>query len=125
MNWQYRSILFEFQKDGLLGDRYIDDDEMEKVLNDQGRKGWELVNVTPVQEGLLAFFKRVLQQPRKHVAVQTSGNARSSNKAMSGTFKPVSKKTVPDTKTSIVPAEPQAEKPKPQSDGIGDIKIRS
>lgn len=59
MNWQYRTILFEYQKDGLLGDKYIDDEEMEKVLNEQGEQGWELVSVTSVQEGLLSFFKRV------------------------------------------------------------------
>jgi len=56
--WQYRTILFEFHKDGLLGDRYIDDEEVEKTLNEQGASGWELVNVTPIREGLLAFCKR-------------------------------------------------------------------
>jgi hypothetical protein len=56
--WQYRTILFEFQKDGLLGDKYVDDEEVEKVLNEQGEQGWELVGVTAVQEGLLTFFKR-------------------------------------------------------------------
>jgi len=61
--WQYRTILFEYQKDGLLGDRYIDDEEMEKTLNEQGSSGWELIAVTPVQEGLLAFFKPVRARP--------------------------------------------------------------
>jgi len=63
--WLYRTILFEYHKDGLLGDKYIDDEEMEKVLNEQGEQGWELVSVTPVQEGLLAFFKRVYLQTGK------------------------------------------------------------
>ncbi len=58
MQWQYRTILFEFQKDGLLGDKYIDDEEVETLLNEQGARGWELVNVTMIQEGLLAFCKR-------------------------------------------------------------------
>ncbi len=61
MRWQYRTILFEFQKDGLLGDRYLDDEEIDKVLNRQGRGGWELVNVALLQEGLLAFLKRPLE----------------------------------------------------------------
>jgi len=56
--WQYRTILFEYQKDGLLGDKYVDDEEVEKVLNELGEEGWELVSVTAVQEGLLTFFKR-------------------------------------------------------------------
>ena len=44
MYWQYRTILFEFQKDGLLGDKYVDDEEVEKILNEQGEQGWELVS---------------------------------------------------------------------------------
>jgi len=58
MRWQYRTIVFEFQKDGLLGDRFIDDEEVEQTLNEQGRVGWELVSATMVQEGLLTLFKR-------------------------------------------------------------------
>jgi hypothetical protein len=58
VRWQYRTLLFEFQKDGLLGDKYIDDEEVEELLNEQGASGWELVNVALIQEGLLAFCKR-------------------------------------------------------------------
>lgn len=59
VHWQYRTILFEFQKDSLLGDKYIDDEELETTLNEQGESGWELVAVTPVREGILSFFKRM------------------------------------------------------------------
>ena len=69
MNWHYRTILFEFQKDGLLGDKYVDDEEVEKILNEQGEQGWELVSVTAVQEGLLTFFKRLRPQPASQAAV--------------------------------------------------------
>ncbi len=65
--WQYRTLLFEFQKDGLLGDKYIDDEDVEVQLNEQGVQGWELVNVALIQEGLLAFCKR----PVGSVAVNT------------------------------------------------------
>ncbi len=58
MQWEYRTILFEFQKDGLLGDTFIDDEDIEQTLNEQGLQGWELVNVALIQEGLLAFCKR-------------------------------------------------------------------
>ena len=57
MLWKYRTILFELTKDGLLGDRYVDDEEMEKSLNEMGALGWELVNVTLLQDGLLAILK--------------------------------------------------------------------
>ena len=58
MRWQYRTIVFEFQKDGLLGDRFIDDEGVENTLNEQGRAGWELVSATTIQDGLLTLFKR-------------------------------------------------------------------
>jgi hypothetical protein len=58
VNWQYRTLLFEYQKDGLLGDRYIDDEEVEAKLNQEGQSGWELVSVTQIKDGLLAFCKR-------------------------------------------------------------------
>lgn len=58
MVWEYKTILFEFSKDGLLSDRYVDDEEMENNLNQLGQQGWELVNVSLLQDGLLAFMKR-------------------------------------------------------------------
>ncbi|HHB75062.1 MAG TPA: hypothetical protein ENK84_00755 [Desulfobulbus sp.] len=58
IHWQYRTIVFEFQKDGLLGDRFIDDEGVEKTLNEQGRNGWELVSATMIQDGLLTLLKR-------------------------------------------------------------------
>lgn len=57
MRWQYRTIMFEFAKDGLLGDRYVDDEEMEKTLNSMGKEGWELVDVALLKDGILAFLK--------------------------------------------------------------------
>ncbi len=57
MAWQYRTVLFEFTKNGLLGDKYVDDEEMEKTFNEMGAQGWELVNVVLLQDGLLAFLK--------------------------------------------------------------------
>ena len=67
MQWQYRTILFEFQKDGLLGDKYIDDEEVETLLNELGSRGWELVIVTMIQEGLLAFCKRASISARREL----------------------------------------------------------
>jgi len=72
MLWQYRTNLFEFTKDGLLGDKYVDDEEMEKTLNELGGQEWELVSVSLLQDGLLVFLKRpmlegaeaTIEQPR-------------------------------------------------------------
>jgi hypothetical protein len=64
MLWQYRTMLFEFTKDGLLGDKYVDDEEMEKTLNQLGGQSWELVNVALLQDGVLAFLKRPVESDR-------------------------------------------------------------
>lgn len=70
MYWKYQTILFEFQKDGLLGDKYIDDEDVENHLNEQGKLGWELVNVSSVEEGLLAFLKKEIQPVARQVRVK-------------------------------------------------------
>jgi hypothetical protein len=62
MLWQYRTNLFEFTKDGLLGDKYVDDEEMERTLNELGGQEWELVSVSLLQDGLLAFLKRPVHE---------------------------------------------------------------
>lgn len=62
MLWQYRTNLFEFTKDGLLGDKYVDDEEMEKTLNELGAQQWEMVSVSLLQDGLLVFLKRPAQE---------------------------------------------------------------
>ncbi len=69
MRWQYRTIVFEFQKDGLLGDRFIDDEGVETTLNEQGRAGWELVSATMIQDGLLTLLKRPEQGQETEVEV--------------------------------------------------------
>ncbi len=120
MNWQYRTILFEFQKDGLLGDRYIDDDEMEKVLNEVGMKGWELVNVTPVQEGLLSFFKRFLKEPRKQEPVKP---AETTNRETSSLGKTVAHKTPVHLKTAPSSAKKLTDNSGQKPSGVGGIKI--
>jgi hypothetical protein len=61
VQWQYKTLLVEFQKDGLLGEKYIDEDETEAMLNEEGRQGWELVTATMMPEGLMLFCKRELQ----------------------------------------------------------------
>ncbi len=58
MIWEYKTVLFEFSKDGLLSNRYVDDEELERNLNQLGQQGWELVSVALLQDGLLAFLKK-------------------------------------------------------------------
>lgn len=130
MNWQYRTILFEFQKDGLLGDKYVDDEEMEKILNEQGDQGWELVSVTTVQEGLLTFFKRQQAQPASQASARVAPPAPQRPMAPqrpaavsppgSGGQPPVRVEPPPAAQPSQT-QQPQAPKKKPST--IGEIKI--
>jgi hypothetical protein len=76
MLWQYRTVLFEFTKDGLLGDRYVDDEEMETALNQLGRQSWELVNVSLLQDGLLAILKRPIEEKNKTEPVVSRAHER-------------------------------------------------
>lgn len=120
MNWQYRTILFEFQKDGLLGDKYVDDEDVEKVLNEQGEQGWELVSVAAVQEGLLTFFKRLRQQPR----MQTDTRDREEQTAVPKPAAPQKPPVVspPPPARGPVVEEQRPLAPKKKS-AIGEIKI--
>lgn len=61
MFWEYQTIIFEFTKDGLLGDKYVDDQDMQKTLNELGQTGWELVNALLLQDGVLTFLKREIE----------------------------------------------------------------
>lgn len=124
MYWQYRTILFEYQKDGLLGDKYIDDEQLEKTLNDQGDSGWELIAVTPVQEGLLAFFKRMrsLNEDRsvgQEVQIQAPENTAG---GPSRATRPAEKKIQPPEPRSL-DAGKQAETSPGKKSRIGEIKI--
>jgi hypothetical protein len=122
VRWQYRTILFEFQKDGILGDKYIDDDEMEDVLNEHGQKGWELVSVTPVQEGLLSFFKREIQQVRRPVAARPGEpvETRVQERTQSGA---VSQKPLPRPKTVPAAVQNKVDKSNLKPDVVGGTKI--
>ncbi len=61
MQWQYKTITVTFQKNGLLGEKYIDEDETETILNEEGRRGWELVSTVLMPEGLMLFCKKKRQ----------------------------------------------------------------
>ena len=128
MKWQYKTILFEFRKDGLLSGQYIDDEEVEAELNEMGDQGWELVTVSMVPEGLLAFCKLAVSG-----AVQPVQPAQPVRSQLSTTVN--IPKSVPEpVKTTNIrqQARQQFENRKIQQgetmsgcsgDGVGDIKI--
>ena len=58
MRWSYKTLHFCLKKDGLLGNSFLDEDELEITLNDYGRSGWELVSLMEVTDGVIAVFKQ-------------------------------------------------------------------
>lgn len=64
MRWSYKTIHFELKKDSLLGSAFIDDSEMEEVLNEYGQAGWELVSLLETRDGVMGVFKQLLSGVR-------------------------------------------------------------
>jgi len=58
MRFSYKTVHFDLQKEGLLGNAFLDESEVERSLNEYGKAGWELVSILETQEGLLAVFKQ-------------------------------------------------------------------
>ncbi len=63
MRWSYKTVHYDYKKEGLLGGAFLDETEIEESMNEFGRAGWELVSFIEVQEGLIATFKQPLDVP--------------------------------------------------------------
>lgn len=60
MRWSYKTVHFELKKEGLLGNSFLDESEVEQSLNEYGKSGWELVSLLETMDGLIAVFKQPL-----------------------------------------------------------------
>lgn len=58
MRWSYKTTHFSMKKEGLLGNAFLDEAEIEATLNEFGTAGWELVSLMEVNDGLIAVFKQ-------------------------------------------------------------------
>ncbi len=58
MRWNYKTTHFNMKKEGLLGNAFLDEAEIEATLNEFGTSGWELVSLMEVTDGLIAVFKQ-------------------------------------------------------------------
>ncbi len=63
MRWSYKTIHYELKKEGLLGNTFLDEVEVEESLNEFGHAGWELVSLIEVKDGLIGVLKQPLDQP--------------------------------------------------------------
>jgi hypothetical protein len=58
MRWSYKTVHYELKKEGLLGNAFLDESEVEISLNEFGKAGWELVSILETREGLIAVLKQ-------------------------------------------------------------------
>ena len=60
MRWSYKTIHYELKKEGILGNAFLDEPEIELSLNQYGKAGWELVSLLETMDGVIAVFKQPL-----------------------------------------------------------------
>ena len=60
VRWAYKTIHFELKKESLLGSGFLDESEMEQVLNTYGGSGWELVSLLDTRDGAIGVLKQPL-----------------------------------------------------------------
>jgi len=100
MQFRYRTVLFEFQKDGLLGERFIDGDQVEEKLNRLGQAGWELISVANVRDGLFAVLKKTFKNTGNRQGAAVSGSSTSSKPRIGPGYRSTSER-VPQGAQSI------------------------
>ncbi|MGB3211549.1 MAG: DUF4177 domain-containing protein [Desulforhopalus sp.] len=60
MRWSYKTVHYELKKEGILGNSFLDEPEIELSLNQYGKAGWELVSMLETMDGIIAVFKQPL-----------------------------------------------------------------
>ncbi len=61
MRWSYKTVHYDLKKEGLLGNSFLDESEIELSLNQYGKAGWELISLLETLDGLIAVFKQPLE----------------------------------------------------------------
>jgi hypothetical protein len=113
--WCYKTVHYELKKEGILGDVFLDESEIEESLNEYGRAGWELVSFMEIHGGLIAIFKQPIILSTGHV-----------EKFNEPERKEESQNQEIYDKTPAQPPEEKEEtvaKEKEESNGVGTIRI--
>lgn len=63
MHWSYKIVHYDYKKEGILGGTFLDEAEIEQAMNEIGKKGWDLVSLLEIQDGLMATFKKSEESP--------------------------------------------------------------
>ncbi len=76
MRWGYKTVHFQLKKEGLLGNAFLDEAEVEESLNEFGQAGWELVSMLEADDGLIAIFKKSLDEPVEQFVKPPDGTSK-------------------------------------------------
>jgi hypothetical protein len=76
MRWSYKTILYELKKEGILGNSFLDEPEIELSLNQYGKAGWELVSLLETMDGVIAVFKQPLDLDTRAFTVPSVSSER-------------------------------------------------
>ncbi len=113
MRWCYKTVHYQFKKEGILGEIFLDESEMEESLNEYGSAGWELVSLMEIHGGIIAIFKQPMGIPSIPVEVQEKEIIKANEEA--------------DDVVPRINKEPSTEQPKKENlsddDEIGIIPI--
>lgn len=71
MRWSYKTVHYELKKEGILGNSFLDEPEIELSLNQYGKAGWELVSLLETIDGLIAVFKQPLDLDMRSLSSPT------------------------------------------------------
>ena len=117
MRWSYKTTHFSMKKEGLLGNAFLDEAEIEATLNEFGSAGWELVSLMEVNDGLIAVFKQPLLQNIASVC-ETIKEDTSQQALNTVTGTPTRKVPVPPLTTDSVGSNTRKD-----NEDVGAIKI--
>jgi len=127
MRWSYKTVLYELKKEGLLGNAFLDESEIELSLNEFGATGWELISMIETRDGIIAVFK----QPLGQVPVQPEIDAEPEERVARPPLQsPPLQSSPPVIRERIVPAArpvvntaAEPEKQRETISSIGSIRI--
>ncbi len=115
MRWSYKTTHFSMKKEGILGNAFLDEAEIEATLNEFGLAGWELVSLMEVNDGLIAVFKQPFSKNIAPVYETTHGDALQQSQNVT---------EMPGQTVQAAPPAPVAGSDTPPTDeDVGAIKI--
>ncbi|HSO09193.1 MAG TPA: DUF4177 domain-containing protein [Desulfoprunum sp.] len=123
MRWSYKTVLFELKKEGLLGNAFLDESEIELSLNEFGASGWELISMIETRDGIIAVFKQPLGQVPVQPEIDAAEEERVAWQPEPPQSPPVIRERIVAAPRPVVKATAEPEEERETLSGIGSIRI--